>query len=112
MDSLSLHLYHTMLQCMSLQTDSLYGVQLTKTITGVRCESTTLLSLWQTSRRQQMELCRHSRRCLSRNVHNLYASASCRIRWYVPPFAVVLAYSGWFRYRPPWVVFAPGDNAA
>ena len=81
-------------------------------MTGVRRESTAFLSLWQTSHRQQMELCRHSRRCLSRNVHNIYASTSCRLWWLVPPFAVVLAYSDWFWFRPSSLGFAPGDYAA
>ena len=113
MNSLSLHLYHPMLQCMS-PSWYFYNVLLTKkkTITGVRRESTTLLPLWQTSHRQQMELCRHFGGCLSWNVHYLYTSPSCRIRWFIPPFTVVLAYPGWFRCPPTWMGFIQGDHAA
>jgi hypothetical protein len=95
------------------KTDIPTNVLLTKkTITGVRRESTTLLPLWQTSHRQQMELCRYSCRCLSWNVHNLYPSPSCRIRWFIPSFAVVLAFPGCFRYHPACMGFAQGDYAA
>ena len=113
MDSLSLYLYHPMLQCMFPNRYSLQKMSCSqKTITGVRRESTAFLPLWQTSRRQQVELCRHSCRCLSRNVHNLYPSPSCRIWWFIPPFAIILAYSGWFRCRPTCMGFAQGDYAA
>lgn len=100
-----------MLQCMSSKKFN-GNALLTKTMIGVRCESTAFLSLWQTSYRQQVELCRHSRRCLSRNVHNLHAAPSRRIWWFIPPFSIVLAYSDWFRHRPPCMGIAPGDYAA
>lgn len=85
---------------------------LTKTVTGVRRESTAFLPLWQTCYREQMEFCRHSCRCMPRNVHYLYPTPSCRIRWFIPPFAVVLAYPGWFRFSPTWMGFAQGGYAA
>ena len=83
-----------------------------QTITGIRRESTALLSLWQTSRRQQMELCWHSRRCLSRNVYHIYPSPPRRIWWLIPPFAVVLAYPDCFRYPPTCMGFASSDYVA
>lgn len=85
---------------------------LTKLVIGVRRESAALLPLWKTGYRQQMELCRYPCRCLPWNVHNLYSSPSCRIWWFIPPVAIVLAYSDCVRRPSPCMGLTPGGYTA
>lgn len=70
-------------------------IQLTlnSTMPGIRRQSPFLFPLRPLHHRQQVQLLRNHRRCLSRHVHHLHSSSACRLWRFIPPVAALLANS-------------------